>query len=69
MKITFRYKEYKMNIILMALTITTLGICGPDASSIKEDLVVKKDTNCETKKTVPYKKVPTKWVKIPKKSN
>jgi hypothetical protein len=53
----------------MALTITTLGICGPDASTIKEDLVVKKDTNCETKKTVPYKKVPTKWVKMPKKSN
>jgi hypothetical protein len=69
MKITFRYKEYKMNIILMALTITTLGICGPSANTVNEDLVVKKNTNCEIKKTIQYKKVPTKWVKMPKKSN
>ena len=69
MKITFRYKEYKMNIILMALTITTLGICGPSVNTVKENLEVKKNTNCEIKKTILYKKVPTKWVKIPKKSN
>ena len=53
----------------MALTITTLGICGPSANTIKEDLAVKKETNCEIKKTIQYKKVPTKWVKMPKKSN
>lgn len=58
-----------MNIILMALTITTLGICGPSANTVNEDLVVKKNTNCEIKKTIQYKKVPTKWVKMPKKSN
>jgi hypothetical protein len=69
MKITFRYKEYKMNIILMALTITTLGICAPSTNTVKENLEVKKETNCEIKKTIQYKKVPTKWVKMPKKSN
>jgi hypothetical protein len=58
-----------MNIILMALTITTLGICGPSSNTVKENLEVKKETNCEIKKTIQYKKVPTKWVKMPKKSN
>ena len=69
MKITFRYKEYKMDIMLTALTITTLAICGPDDNTIKEDLIVKKNTNTTVEKTIQYKKVPTKWVKMPKKSN
>jgi len=69
MKITFRYKEYKMNIILTALTITSLAICGPEKNTIKEDLIIKKNTNSAVEKTIQYKKVPTKWVKMPKKSN
>ncbi len=58
-----------MNIILAALTITTLAICGPGKNIIKEDLIIKKNTNCAVEKTISYKKVPTKWVKMPKKSN
>ena len=69
MKITFRYKEYKMNIILTALTITTLAICGPGKNTVKENLIIKKNTNSAAEKTISYKKVPTKWVKMPKKSN
>ena len=69
MKITFRYKEYKMNFILTALTISALALCGPGRNTIKEDLIVKKNTNSTSEKTISYKKVPTKWVKMPKKSN
>jgi len=69
MKITFRYKEYKMDIMLTALTITTLAICGAGKNTIKEELVIKKNTNSAVEKTNQYKKVPTKWVKMPKKSN
>jgi len=58
-----------MNIILTTLTITTIAICGSGKSTIKEDLVVKKNTNSAVEKTIQYKKVPTKWVKMPKKSN
>ena len=58
-----------MNIMLTALTITTLAICGPGNTTIKEELVVKKNTNSAVEKTIQYKKVPTKWVKIAKKSN
>ena len=69
MKITFRYKEYKMNFILTALTIATLAICGPGKNTIKDNLIIKKNTNSAAEKTISYKKVPTKWVKMPKKSN
>ena len=58
-----------MNIILAALTITTLAICGPEKNTIKEDLVIKKNTNSAAEKSIYYKKIPTKWVKMPKKSN
>ena len=58
-----------MNIILTALTITTIAICGPGKNTIKEDLIIKKNTNSAVEKTIQYKKVPTKWVKMPKKSN
>ena len=58
-----------MSIILTALTITTLAICGPGNATIKEDLIIKKNTNSSVEKTIQYKKVPTKWVKIAKKSN
>lgn len=58
-----------MNTILTALTITALAICGPGKNTIKEELVIKKNTNSPVEKTISYKKVPTKWVKMPKKSN
>ena len=58
-----------MNIILTALTITTLAICGPEKNTIKEELIIKKNTNSTSENTISYKKVPTKWVKMPKKSN
>ena len=58
-----------MNIILTALTIATLAICGPAKNTIKENLIVKKNTNSAVEKTISYKKVPTMWVKMPKKSN
>jgi hypothetical protein len=58
-----------MNIILTALTITSLALCASGKNTIKEDLIVKKNTNIKVEKTIQYKKVPTKWVKMPKKSN
>ena len=66
---TFVYKEQEMNILLTAITIATLSVCGPQATTIKEDLSVKKNENSFTKNKIVYKKVPTKWVKITKKSN
>jgi hypothetical protein len=58
-----------MNIILTALTITSMALCGPGKNTIKEDLIVKKNTSIKVEKPIQYKKVPTKWVKMPKKSN
>jgi len=58
-----------MNTILTALTIITIAICGPGKNTIEEKLVIKKNTNSTVQKTIQYKKVPTKWVKTPKKSN
>jgi hypothetical protein len=69
MKMTFVYKEQEMNILLTAITIATLSVCGPQTATIKEDLSVKKNENSFTKNKIVYKKVPTKWVKITKKSN
>ena len=58
-----------MNILLTAITIATFSICGPSKAVIKDNLTVKKNTNIEKENAVTYKKVPTKWVKITKKSN
>jgi len=69
MKINFLYRENKMSTILAAITISSLLICGPQANIIKEDLTVKKPTNSSRQQKIQYKKVPTKWVKITKKSN
>lgn len=69
MKMTFVYKEQEMNILLTAITIATLSVCGPQTTTIKEELSVKKNENSFTKNEIVYKKVPTKWVKITKKSN
>jgi Ethanolamine utilization protein EutJ (predicted chaperonin) len=58
-----------MNIVMAVLTIVTFSICGPEKISIEENLEVKKNTNTQREKVIVYKKVPTKWVKITKKSN
>tara|TARA_B100000989_G_C19474752_1_gene442380 strand:+ start:296 stop:460 length:165 start_codon:yes stop_codon:yes gene_type:complete len=54
---------------MVALTIVTFSICGPERAAIEENLEVKKNTNTQKEKVIIYKKVPTKWVKITKKSN
>ena len=58
-----------MSIFLTTLTIVTFSVCGPGKVSIKENLTVEKNTNIQKEKTIIYKKVPTKWLKIAKKSN
>ena len=58
-----------MNFLLTVITIATLSVCAPQTAIIKEDLSVKKNENSFTKNKIIYKKVPTKWVKITKKSN
>ena len=58
-----------MNILVAALTIITFSVCGPESVTIKEDLEVQKNINTKKEKVIIYKKVPTKWVKITKKSN
>lgn len=58
-----------MNVILASLTIAVLSICGPEASKVEENHKVVKPTNTENSQVIIFKKVPTKWVKITKKSN
>lgn len=58
-----------MNLILAGLTITTLAICGPGKNTIIENQEVQKPTNPKKVESIIFKKVPTKWVKITKKSN
>ena len=58
-----------MNALLTALTIITFSVCGPGKVTINEKLTVKKNTKIYHQATIVYKKVPTKWVKITKKSN
>ena len=62
-------KEKKMNTILASLTIVALAICGPNKHILEENLKIEKPTNIENSQPIIYKKVPTKWVKITKKSN
>ena len=58
-----------MNLILTGLTITALAICGPGKNTIIENLELQKPINSEKAESIIFKKVPTKWVKITKKSN
>jgi hypothetical protein len=55
--------------ILSAITVAALALCGPGRNVITEQLEVEKQTISKKQKSIIYKKVPTKWVKIPKKSN
>jgi len=58
-----------MNFILSSLTILSLSICGPGKHTIEETMEVVKPTSPEKNELIKFKKVPTKWVKITKKSN
>jgi len=58
-----------MSFLLAAITIIMLPVCGPDNSTIKEKLSFEKPQAQTSKEMITYKKVPTKWVKITKKSN
>ena len=58
-----------MNLILTGLTITAFTICAPGKNTVKENHEVNKPTNGQASQTIIFKKVPTKWVKITKKSN
>lgn len=58
-----------MNLIMASLTVAFLSICGPQEITIEENLEITKPSNSTEKENIIYKKVPTKWVKITKKSN
>ena len=58
-----------MNFILTSLTILTLSICGPGKNTIEEKREFTKPPVQENGQVIKFKKVPTKWVKITKKSN
>ena len=58
-----------MNLILTGLTIATLAICGPGKNTVIENQEIQKPTNLKKTESIIFKKVPTKWVKITKKSN
>ena len=58
-----------MNSTLVGLIILTLHICGPDKHTLSENLDITKPTSSEKTELIKFKKVPTKWVKITKKSN
>ena len=58
-----------MNFLLASLTFISIAICGPESSTVTENLLIRKNTNITSSDKVIYKKVPTKWTKIPKKAN
>ena len=58
-----------MNFILSVVTIISLSICEPEKYVVIEDQEVIKTAAAIKKETFKFKKVPTKWVKIAKKSN
>lgn len=58
-----------MNFILATLTVVSLSICGPGKNIISENQEVERPAPGTASETIKFKKVPTKWVKITKKSN
>ena len=65
----FFKENKKMNFIFASVTILSLLVCGPERHTITEDLNITKNTQTVKKETIKFKKVPTKWIKITKKSN
>tara|TARA_B100000902_G_C26962523_1_gene741244 strand:+ start:461 stop:637 length:177 start_codon:yes stop_codon:yes gene_type:complete len=58
-----------MQAFLSIITIVSLAICGPGKNIVIESQEIKKPINSDKTETIIFKKVPTKWVKITKKSN
>lgn len=58
-----------MNAFLVMVTIISLSICGPEKNAIIEKLELEKPSNSKIEHKTIFKKIPTKWVKITKKSN
>ena len=58
-----------MSTLVAVITVATMHICSGSSVTISENTEIKKPQNHFSKEMVIYKKVPTKWVKITKKSN
>ncbi len=58
-----------MNFILAALTFLSLPVCTLEKNIVVEKQEFEKPTTSKNTETTKFKKVPTKWVKITKKSN
>ncbi len=58
-----------MNFILTVFTILSMPICTIDQQVVFENQEVVKPTTPKKTGKIKFKKVPTKWVKITKKSN
>lgn len=58
-----------MSFVLAMLTILSSPVCDPGKNVVTENFKFEKPTAVETKEKVVYKKIPTKWIKITKKSN
>ena len=58
-----------MNAILAMVTIFSLSICGPEKNMLIEKLEFEKPSSSKIEHKTIFKKIPTKWVKITKKSN
>ncbi len=68
-KVLFLNEEKKMEVILMAFTFLYAPVCTTNHQVVFEKQEVVKQTSSKKNDFVKFKKVPTKWVKIPKKSN
>ena len=58
-----------MTFIFAALTFLSSPVCTIHQEDVVEKLTIEKPTTSKKTETAKYKKVPTKWVKITKKSN
>ncbi len=58
-----------MTFILAMITILSTPVCGPQSSTLSENLKFEKPASAQVEEKVVYKKIPTKWVKTTKKSN
>ena len=58
-----------MQAFLSIITIVSLAVCSHGKNIVIENQEIKKPINSEKTEAIIFKKVPTKWVKITKKSN
>ena len=67
-KLFFLKGVLNMMAFLTTITILSMSICGPNETVIVENLEIEKVSNTKTNKKIIFKKIPTKWTKITKKS-